>query len=122
MLYALYGSVPRPVVPRDRQFVFLNIRHDGPDANFPPATSFRLLVDDQRYRGASEVGDGVDIRLVSYFNDFVHVSPSTDDERATVAVEVPLQVAPDRVAVEWVGSSPPYSRLRATACRTFAAR
>lgn len=103
VLYALYGDVAQLVAPRNQQFVFLTLRHDGPDADFPPAPSFRLLLDDQRYLGASEVGDGVDIRLISYFYDFIHVSPPTDDERTTVAVEVPLQVAPDRVAVEWVG-------------------
>jgi hypothetical protein len=103
VLYALYGDVPRVIMLPDRQFVFLTLRRAGPDAVFPEAGSFRLRLDDERYRGTTEVGDSIDIGLVACFYDFIRPPPSSDDERTTVAVEVPLRVTPERVAVEWVG-------------------
>ena len=118
-LYALDGYPPQVLVLPDRQLVFLTLLGTEPDAVFCEAGSFQLLLDDERYRGATEVGDDVELAGVSLFHEFVHVPSPTDEEQATVAWEVPLDVASERVAVEWVGDDTtarwdwPDSRVRA---------
>ena len=102
-LYALDGYPPQVLMLPDRQLVFLTLLGTEPDAVFPEAGSFRLLLDDERYHGTTEVGDDVEIASLTWYHEFVHVPPPTEEEQATVAWEVPLDVAPERVAVEWVG-------------------
>lgn len=102
-----YPDAVRPLAPSDAQFVFLTLRLDGPDEFVPNAGSFRLLLDDESHTGATSAG-GVDLDFgLSVPNDGIYPSPETaaenDFDRATVALEVSLDVEPTRVLVEWVG-------------------
>lgn len=119
VFYSLYSDLPRVLMLPDRQFVFLTLLGTEPDAIFPEARSFRLRLDDGRYRGTTEVGDHVEVSLFTWYHEFVHLPPPTDEEQATVAWEVPLDVAPEEVAVEWSDENAtakwvwPDSRVRA---------
>lgn len=103
----VYPDAVEPLAPTDSQFVFLTIGLDDSDALAPSPDSLHLEIDDERVVGRASVGDAdVDLRL-SVPNEFVHTTPGTADEqdyeRATVGFEVPLDLDPDQVSVEWRG-------------------
>ncbi len=97
----------RPLAPASTQFVFLTVALHDSDSLVPEPGSFRLLVDDAAYRGSASVG-GADLDMeLSLPNDDVHLRPATAAEsgnaRATVGFEVPLDIDPEHVVVEWTG-------------------
>lgn len=107
MFDKVHPDVWKPFVPESSQFVFLTLAVDDQRALAPDPASFRLSIDGATYSGAESVAGKEISTNLSVANDGVHVAPAVarddDHPRATVGFEVPLDVTPDRVAVEWVG-------------------
>lgn len=103
----VYPDAVSPLAPTDSQFVFLTVGLDDPNALVPTPQSFQLRVDEEAITGRSRVADRHIDRRLAIPNEFINLTPDLAAEqgenRATVGFEVPFDVDPDRVFVEWQG-------------------